>query len=224
MNVFTGPNCENLEAPEYSGPDHGLGARNLDLPVLVSSETDRDGSVLLCRMRQNPQKRFHQRFFHGAVCPNFCDRWRRRRRNGPAKAGRGRGSARSPQYRSETGVAGSRNTGVVSSRTVFERVREALLRQKNHKNREIGLRRDIEGPNEYFYTDVMMHRFHNQIGKACALAAATLILPVLASRTDYANKRQPFALLRAFQKGPWSCVVDYYFWRNAAFVCATVVQ
>jgi hypothetical protein len=68
----------------------------------------------------------------------------------------------------------------VSSRTVFERVREALLRHKNHKNREIGFRRDIEVPNEYSYIDMMIRRFHNQIGKACALAAATLILPVLA--------------------------------------------
>jgi hypothetical protein len=54
-------------------------------------------------------------------------------------------------------------------------------RRKNHKNREIGFRCDIEVPNEYSYFDKMMsHRFHNQIGKACALAAATLILPVLA--------------------------------------------
>jgi hypothetical protein len=54
-------------------------------------------------------------------------------------------------------------------------------RHKNHKNQEIGFRCDIEVPNEYSYFDKMMsHRFHNQIGKACALAAATLILPVLA--------------------------------------------
>ena len=39
----------------------------------------------------------------------------------------------------------------------------------------------LKSPNEYSYRDRMMiHRFHNQIGKACALAAATLILPVLA--------------------------------------------
>ena len=85
------------------------------------------------------------------------------------------------QHRGAIGASGSRNTGAVSPRTVFERVREALLRHKNHKNREIGFRRDIEVPNEYSYLDKMMsHRFHNQIGKACALAAATLILPVLA--------------------------------------------
>jgi hypothetical protein len=54
-------------------------------------------------------------------------------------------------------------------------------RHKNHKNQEIGFRCDIEVPDEYSYFDKMMsHRFHNQIGKACALAAATLILPVLA--------------------------------------------
>jgi hypothetical protein len=45
----------------------------------------------------------------------------------------------------------------------------------------MNLNKKLEGQNEYSYPDMMMiRRFHNQIGKACALAAATLILPVLA--------------------------------------------
>ena len=103
------------------------------------------------------------------------------------------------QHRGAIGASGSRNT---SPRTVFERVREALLRHKNHKNWEIGFRRDIEGQNEYSYIGVMMiRRFHNQIGKACALAAATLILPVLA-HAQTATTTRPSPVARVPEGGP----------------------
>jgi hypothetical protein len=75
-------------------------------------------------------------------------------------------------------------------------------RHKNHKNQEIGFRCDIEVPNEYSYFDEMMsHRFHNQIGKACALAAATLILPVLAHSQTAPTSTTSTARVRSVPEG-----------------------
>ena len=76
-------------------------------------------------------------------------------------------------------------------------------RHKNHKNQEIGFRCDIEVPNEYSYFDKMMsHRFHNQIGKACALAAATLILPVLAHAQTAPTTSNVRPVARVPEAGP----------------------
>jgi hypothetical protein len=51
----------------------------------------------------------------------------------------------------------------------------------------------LKSPNEYSYRDGMMiHRFHNQIGKACALAVATLILPVPCTDCTNNVNRSPY--------------------------------
>jgi hypothetical protein len=52
---------------------------------------------------------------------------------------------------------------------------------KTHKDGQIGLHPGIEVRDKYLHLNEMMHfRCQNRIGKACALVAATLILPVLA--------------------------------------------
>jgi hypothetical protein len=52
---------------------------------------------------------------------------------------------------------------------------------KTRKDEQIGLHSGIEVRDKYLHPDEMMHfRRQNRIGKACALIAATLILPVLA--------------------------------------------
>ena len=71
----------------------------------------------------------------------------------------------------------------------------------------------LKSPNEYSYRDRMMiHRFHNQIGKACALAAATLILPVLAlaQTAPTTSTVRPIAHIPDRRWGAWSSVIDCY--------------
>jgi hypothetical protein len=71
----------------------------------------------------------------------------------------------------------------------------------------------LKSPNEYSYRDRMMiHRFQNQIGKACALAAATLILPVLAlaQTAPTTSTVRPIAHIPDRRWGAWSSVIDCY--------------
>jgi len=49
---------------------------------------------------------------------------------------------------------------------------------------------------------MMLHRFHNQIGKACALAAATLILPVLADAQTAPTTSNVRPVARVPEAGP----------------------